>query len=66
MGPAGAKVQAGGEQERPSLPIRVCAASSQTIGQHHRDLPFTMVGTNAELDRQIAVMRERIAQRTNR
>ncbi len=41
----------------PRLPIRICDEAAKTIAMHDPDLSFEMVGTHANLDRQIAVIR---------
>jgi len=43
------------------LAIRVCDDAARTISLSRPDLPFVLRGTHAELDRQIAVMKERIS-----
>jgi hypothetical protein len=47
-------------QNEPRRPIRVCDEAAETISLSRPDLPFTMAGEHADLDRQIAAMRARI------
>jgi hypothetical protein len=51
---------AGSDKSR--LAIRVCDDAAQAISLSRPDLTFVLHGTHADLDRQIAVMRERIAE----
>jgi hypothetical protein len=47
-------------QNEPRRPIRVCDEAAETISLSRPDLKFVMAGEHADLDRQIAIMRERI------
>ena len=47
-------------QNEPRRLIRVCDEAAETISMSRPDLKFVMAGEHADLDRQIAVMRERI------
>ncbi|MGB8371126.1 MAG: hypothetical protein ACLPYZ_18340 [Limisphaerales bacterium] len=47
-------------QNEPRRPIRVCDEAAETISLSRPDLKFVMAGEHADLDRQIAAMRERI------
>jgi hypothetical protein len=47
-------------QNEPRRPIRVCDEAAETISMSRPDLKFVMAGEHADLDRQIASMRERI------
>lgn len=42
----------------PRLPLRVCDAAARTLSRNHPELKFTLRGQHADLDKQIAVMRE--------
>ena len=53
---------AAGKNE-PRLPIRVCDEAAATLGQNHPELKFVQAGTHADLDRQIAVIREQLKAR---
>ncbi len=48
----------------PSLPIRICDEAAATIALHSKSLKVKMEGTHENLDRQIEVMRQRIAEMT--
>ena len=47
--------------DAPTAAIRVCDAAAETISRANETLPFSMIGTRPELDRQIKLIRERIA-----
>jgi hypothetical protein len=47
--------------DEPRRPIRVCDEAAETISLSRPDLPFRMEGEHENLDRQIAVIRARIA-----
>jgi len=49
-------------QNEPRRPIRVCDEAAETINLSRPDLKFVMAGEHADLDRQIASMRDRIQQ----
>lgn len=51
-------------QDQPRLPVRVCDAAAVTLSQHHANLKFAQVGDYKELDRQIAVMRKTLNEKT--
>ena len=51
---------AGGDQEW-RVPIRVCDAAAQSLSSVRRELKFTMVGTEKDLDRQIQVIRQQLS-----
>jgi hypothetical protein len=51
---------AGNDEDRPA--IRICDDAAQAISLSRPDLPFVLHGTHENLDRQIAVMKERIAE----
>lgn len=44
-----------------SIPIRVCDAAADTLSQNYREFAFDIVGTPQDLDRQIDVVRRRLA-----
>jgi hypothetical protein len=50
-------------KNEPRRPIRVCDEAAVTLSQNHPELSFTQAGEHADLDRQIAVMRERLARK---
>ncbi len=45
----------------PHYPIRVCDEAAETIARHSKTLKFHMEGSREDSDRQIAVMRQKIA-----
>jgi len=48
-------------KNEPRRPIRVCDEAAETISLSRSDLKFQMAGEHENLDRQIAVMRQRIS-----
>ena len=50
------------EGSGPHYPIRVCDEAAQTIATYSKRLKFHMEGTRENSDRQIEVMRRRIAE----
>jgi hypothetical protein len=50
-------------QNEPRLPIRVCDEAAVTLSQNHPELKFEQVGEHADLDRQIAAIREQLKAR---
>ncbi|AWM36925.1 hypothetical protein GobsT_52010 [Gemmata obscuriglobus] len=47
-------------ENEPRLPIRICDAAADTLSHNHPELKFTLRGQHADLDKQIAVMREQL------
>jgi hypothetical protein len=45
---------------RSRLPLRVCDAAASTLSKNHPELKFTLAGGHADLDKQIAVIQERL------
>jgi hypothetical protein len=45
------------------MPIRVCDEAAVTLSQSHPELTFTKAGEHADLDRQIAHIREQLARK---
>jgi hypothetical protein len=54
-------VEAG--KNEPRLPIRVCDEAAVTLSQNHRELRFTQAGEHADLDKQIAAIRNQLAKK---
>jgi hypothetical protein len=54
-------VEAG--KNEPRLPIRVCDEAAVTLSQNHRELRFTQAGEHADLDKQIAAIRDQLAKK---
>jgi hypothetical protein len=50
----------------PSLPIRVCDQAAAVLCAHRKDLKFEMIGSFAELDRQIRILQERLHEAPSR
>jgi hypothetical protein len=50
------------KENEPRLPIRVCDEAAETIAMHSKTLKFVMEGSHENLDRQIEVMRRKIAE----
>ncbi|MDB5313783.1 MAG: hypothetical protein JWO38_7985 [Gemmataceae bacterium] len=48
------------EKKGPRLPKRVCDVAAETLAQKHSELKFTFAGGHADLDKQIAVIREQL------
>ncbi len=46
--------------EHPDLLMRVCDEAAETLSKNHPELKFDLSGTRADLDKQIAVMREQL------
>jgi hypothetical protein len=44
----------------PKLRIRICDEAATTLADNYTDLKFTLAGEHADLDRQIAVMRQQL------
>jgi hypothetical protein len=44
----------------PDLRIRICDEAATTLAHNHTDLKFRLAGEHADLDWQIAVMREQL------
>ena len=51
-------------QNKPRLPIRVCDEAAITLCLNYPDLKFHQAGKHADLDKQIAVIRQALAQRS--
>ena len=47
--------------DAPTATIRLCDSAAETISLANEALPFSMVGTRRQLDLQIKLLRERIA-----
>lgn len=50
------------KENEPRLPIRVCDEAAETIAMHSKELKFVMEGSHENLDRQIEVLRRKIAE----
>jgi hypothetical protein len=50
-------------KNEPRQPIRVCDEAAVTLSQNHPELKFTQAGEHADLDRQIAAIREQLARK---
>jgi hypothetical protein len=50
-------------KNEPRRPIRVCDEAALTLSRNHPELKFTRAGEHADLDRQIAAIRARLAQK---
>ena len=53
----------GAKQIPPWQPIRVCDEAAVTLSDNHLELKFTQAGEHADLDKQIAVIREQLARK---
>ncbi len=51
------------DKNEPRREIRICDEAALTLSQNHPGLSFTMAGEHADLDRQIAALRERLARK---
>jgi hypothetical protein len=51
------------EANEPRRPIRVCDEAALTLSANHPEFRFTRAGEHADLDRQIAAIRERISRK---
>ena len=49
-------------QDEPRLPIRICDEAAATIAMHSRELKFVLAGSHEDLDRQIEVVRRKLAE----
>jgi len=50
------------KENEPRLPIRVCDEAAETLSMNSKGLKFVMEGSHDNLDRQIAVMRQKISE----
>jgi hypothetical protein len=50
-------------KNEPRRPIRVCDEAAVTLSQNHAELKFTQAGEHADLDKQIAAIREQLARK---
>jgi hypothetical protein len=50
------------QENEPRLPIRVCDEAAETIAMQSKEFKFVMEGSHEKLDRQIKVMRRKIAE----
>jgi hypothetical protein len=51
------------DKNEPRREIRICDEAAVTLSQNHPELSFTLAGEHADLDRQIAAMRKRLARK---
>jgi hypothetical protein len=51
------------KRKGPRLPGRVCDAAAETVARNHPELKFTLAGSHADLDRQIAAMGEQLSRK---